>query len=127
MGTGIENICLTLPYPPGTNNLYRTLILPDKKMPIRVKTGDAKKYLTAVERICRAASIKPFIGEVKVSLNVYRPRRVGDLDGTFKIVFDSLKGAAFLDDKQIVEIHAKRHEDKNNPRVEIEVSPMGLY
>lgn len=122
----MNSIHLTLPYPPGLNNIYRTLILPGKKMPIRVKTGEAKKYHTAVGKVCQEAQAKPFIGEVQVELRVYRPRRVGDLDGTFKIIFDALKGHAYNDDGQIVEIHARRFEDKFQPRVEIEIKPLGI-
>jgi crossover junction endodeoxyribonuclease RusA len=117
-------ITLTLPYPPGTNNIYRSLVLPGKKMPIRVKTGQAKSYHTQVKQICTAERVRPFIGPVTVNIDVYRPRRVGDLDGTFKIVFDSLKGWAFEDDKQIEEIYAKRHDDKLHPRVEITIQEL---
>ncbi len=91
--------------------------------PVRVPSGDAKKYKKAVEKICTSRrDLRPFKGEIGVTLNVYRPRRVGDLDGTFKAVLDGLKGFAFEDDKQIVEIHAKRFDDKYKPRVEVEIS-----
>ena len=36
-----------------------------------------------------------------------------------KVLLDSLTGVIWEDDSQIVEIHAYRYEDKNNPRVEI--------
>lgn len=98
-----------------------------KNKVVRVKTGEAKKFGNAVGKVCQIAGVKPFIGDVAVSIQVYRPRRVGDLDGTFKAAFDALKGHAFNDDKQIVEIHATRHEDKFNPRIEIEIRPLGLY
>lgn len=120
-----QSINLTLPYPPTTNHLYRTLL--HKGKIFRVKTGTAKKYATQVLKICQVAQIKPYIGEVGVVINVYRPRRVGDLDGVFKVIFDSLKGSAYLDDKQIVEINARRFEDPKNPRVEIEINAKGLY
>jgi crossover junction endodeoxyribonuclease RusA len=119
-------ITLVLPYPPATNNLYFSFVTKDRKI-IRVPTDRAKKFKADVARQCQQLDVKPFIGEVSVSLDVFRPRRVGDLDGTFKIVFDSLKGFAFNDDKQIVEILAKRHDDKDRPRVEIQISPLGLY
>lgn len=116
-----EPIKLTLDFPPYTNNLYITLMLKGK--PVRVPSGQAKKYKKAVEKICRSRSdIKPFAGELRLEMKFYRPRRIGDLDGTFKAVFDSLKGFAFEDDKQIVEIHAQRFDDKYNPRVEIEIT-----
>jgi Holliday junction resolvase RusA-like endonuclease len=54
-------------------------------------------------------------------MKFYRPRRIGDLDGMFKAVIDGLKGFAFEDDKQIVEIHAHRLDDKWKPRVEVEI------
>lgn len=115
-----RSISLTLPFPPYVNNMYITLML--KGRPVRVPSGEAKKYKKAVEKICRSRDdLKPFKGEVGVTLEVYRPRRIGDLDGTFKAVFDGLKGFAFDDDKQIVQIHATRFEDKYRPRVEIEI------
>lgn len=122
----MDAISLVLPYPPATNNLYLSFVHPKTKRIVRVKTTTAKKYHATVEQICRITRVRPFIGEVAVSLKVFRPRRVGDLDGTFKIIFDALKGFSWNDDKQITEIHAVRHEDKENPRVEITISPIGL-
>lgn len=93
---------------------------------MRIPSGDAKKFKKTVESLCRIARIKPFIGEVAVSLKVYRSRRVGDLENYFKATFDSLKGYAWLDDKQITKIEAERYDDPTNPRIEIQISPIGL-
>lgn len=117
-------IKLTLPFPPYTNNLYFSKMV--KNRVIRIPTSQATNFKKQVAKICRFECVQPFVGEVAVSINVYRPRRVGDLDGTFKALFDGLKGWAFEDDKQIVEIHAVRYEDKVNPRVEIEITALGL-
>ena len=113
-------INLTLPYPPSTNNLYRTLVLPGKP-PIRVLSGKAKQYKTAVAKICKAERAEPFVGEVAMKILVFRPRRAGDLDGHFKAVIDGLKGFAFLDDKQVSWLFAERFEDKDEPRVEVQI------
>lgn len=118
-------ITLHLPYPPPTNNLYFSFVTKDKRV-IRIPTDRAKQFKAEVALMCRRLDVQPFIGEVKATLDVYRPRRVGDLDGTFKAVFDALKGFAFNDDKQIVEIYAKRHDDKERPRVEITIEAVGL-
>lgn len=119
--TGPPKVNLTLPFGPYTNNMYITLML--KGRPVRVPSGEAKKYKKAVEKICRSRDdLRPFAGELKLEMRFYRPRRVGDLDGMFKAVIDSLKGFAFEDDKQIVEITAQRFDDKHNPRVEVEIS-----
>lgn len=56
-----------------------------------------------------------------MTAKVYRPRRVGDLMNREKVLSDALQGIAFHDDKQIVEAHFYQHDDKDNPRVEVEV------
>lgn len=61
-------------------------------------------------------------GPVRVCMSIYRPRKKGDLDNTLKALFDSLKGISYEDDSQIVEIHAKRFDDKDRPRVEINIA-----
>lgn len=49
----------------------------------------------------------------------------GDLDNRLKISQDALKGICFEDDRQIVELHAFRFDDKANPRIEIEIKEIG--
>lgn len=61
-------------------------------------------------------------GFVRVQISLFRPRKVGDLDNYFKSCLDSLKGIAYEDDSQIIEIHAKRFDDKHRPRVEISIT-----
>jgi Holliday junction resolvase RusA-like endonuclease len=97
----------------------------DRIQAIRVPSGEAKKYKTAVSKICSLTNMNQLLGDVAVSLSVYRPRRAGDLDGTFKAIFDSLTGFAWADDKQIGAIQAVRFEDKHQPRVEIGINPIG--
>lgn len=112
-------IRLTLPWPPALNNLYFNLVRNGKQF--RIPTSRKKEYTAEVHKICARGAIKPIDGDVVVTLRAYRPRKVGDLDGIFKANFDALTGWAWHDDKQITEIHAKRFEDKENPRVEIEI------
>ena len=59
------------------------------------------------------------------SVVVYRARRAGDLDNSLKVLLDALNGIAFEDDSQVVEIHARREEDPANPRVEVQIEPLG--
>jgi Holliday junction resolvase RusA-like endonuclease len=47
---------------------------------------------------------------------------VGDVDGPVKALLDSLNGLAWDDDSQIEVLHVFRHDDKANPRVEVEVA-----
>ncbi|MBK8468163.1 MAG: RusA family crossover junction endodeoxyribonuclease [Chloracidobacterium sp.] len=89
-------------------------------------TADGIAYKNDVAKEAKRLGIVPFVGDVGVTIKWFRPRRVGDLDGIFKIVLDSLTGFAYHDDKQIKRLRAERFEDKLNPRVEIEIRAMGL-
>lgn len=117
---------ITLPYPPTANHLKRIVVDRRSLRGFLVSTGEAKKYRTAVQNACLAAGVVrvPHPEPVCITVHAYRPRRVGDLDNTMKALLDALTGFCFEDDKQIVEIHAHRHEDKHNPRVEVEVTAL---
>jgi len=79
-------------------------------------------YREAVAWRLRAFRLPPAPSvPVAVTIRWHRGRKSGDLDNRIKPLLDALKGFAFVDDKQVVEIHASRHEDKRNPRVEVEV------
>jgi Holliday junction resolvase RusA-like endonuclease len=67
--------------------------------------------------------MEPLVGDVSVTLRVYRQAKRGDLDNSIKVSLDSLIGVAYADDSQIVRIVAERYDDKRNPRVEVEVTP----
>jgi len=114
-------ITLTLPYPPPLDMLYAT-VRTKRGTLIRVLSKRGKQFKADTETICLAQRVKPITGDVKVVFRAYRPKRIGDLDGLFKIVFDALKGYAYIDDKQIVKIEADRYDDKLAPRVELEIT-----
>lgn len=60
---------------------------------------------------------------VKVSLHVFFPNpKMSDLDNALKGTLDSLTGVLWKDDRQIQELHVFKHEDKSNPRVELDVT-----
>lgn len=88
-----------------------------------MKSPEARAYALAVAAACRKARLTSLAGDVVVTLHLYRPRRAGDLDNRIKVTLDALRGHAYADDDQVVELHAYRHDDKANPRVEVEVRP----
>lgn len=117
-----EPIRLTLPYPPSANVYWRMAKNRRTGYPMMVKSAAANRYIAAVADICDPLGIKPIKGDVVVSsLRVYRPQRSGDLDNRIKVTLDALEGFAYVDDMQVVELHAYRHDDKDNPRVELEI------
>ncbi len=108
---------LTLPLPPSVNaywRIFRNRIL---------LSAEARAYKENLSRRVLTWGHRPLVGDVVVSLTVYRKRRSGDLDNFFKATFDALKGVGFNDDSQVVEIHARREDDPANPRVEVRVEP----
>lgn len=52
---------------------------------------------------------------------MYRKAKRGDLDNFLKCLLDGMQGVMYKNDKQIVELVARRHDDKLNPRVEVKV------
>lgn len=106
----------TLPYPPSTNVYWRVF------RGRAVLSAEAKKYKATVKVLLAKHPI--LSGPVALTAYVYRPQRSGDLDNRLKVLGDALNGVIWADDKQVVEIHAYRHDDKANPRVEIEVTAL---
>jgi len=106
---------IVLPLPPSANRYWRTY---NGRV---VVSEAAKTYKAGVWMVAQHAGMRPFTGPVAVYVHVYRARKVGDLDNVNKILLDALCGIAYQDDAQIVELHSWRHDDKDNPRVEVEV------
>ena len=107
---------LVLPYPPSANDYWRTV-----KGRVYV-TDRARAYKDAVALYLNTQRIARFEHDVAVSMKVYRPRRIGDLDNTLKVLLDAIKGRVFRDDSQVTLINAERLDDATNPRVELTVA-----
>ena len=106
---------IVLPYPPSANRYWRNV---NGRI---VVSADAKAYKAGVWLQAQHAHLHPLTGPIAVYVHAYRPRKVGDLDNTNKVLLDALCGIAYQDDAQIVELHSWRHDDARNPRVEVEV------
>lgn len=112
---------LTLSYPPSANDYWRSV----RGRVLVSREARAYRERARLEALSQRIG-RPLEGPVFVSVAVYRPRRIGDLDNRLKVMLDALRGVAYEDDDQVVEIHAMRFEDKANPRVEVEVEPSSL-
>ena len=108
-------ITLILPYPPTVNHMYR------RARGHLALTPEALAFRHAVRMIAMVQGVKPITGPVAVFLDVYRPRRRGDLDNLLKATLDSLNGVAYRDDQQVEQITAVRYDDKRAPRIEVSV------
>jgi len=100
-------VALRLPIPPSANRYWRSY---NGKV---VVSEEAQQYKWQVKLLC--GQLDPFPGNVSLTISIYRARKSGDLDNYLKVALDSLKGILYPDDNAVVEIHALRHDDKDNP------------
>lgn len=108
-------LTLTLPYPPSVNHY-----LAHTRNGV-YRTAEAKSYREIVAWILHDMEIEPLEGLLAVEIYAYRPRKAGDIDGILKVSLDAMSKLAYVDDKQIVELHVHRRDDKNNPRLEVTI------
>lgn len=111
---------VTLPYPPSANLYW-------KHWRGRVVLSrEGRDYKVVAKSLARSQQMRPTDGPVSVVLVAYRPRRRGDIDNMIPLALDALRGVAYADDDQIVELHAFRRDDKTRPRLEVQVESAGL-
>lgn len=113
-------IKLTLPFPPVLNHLY-----PTTRTGKRVKSRAGREYAHTAGWQAKEQGAVPIAGPVAVTIDAYRPRRVGDIDAPLKVLLDALTGIAYEDDGQIEWLLIRRHDDAKNPRVELTIEPVG--
>ena len=114
--TVADVIRLTLQSPPSANRLYRNV------RGKTLKSQVARQYMRQCKRdASQQVGRPPLVGDVSLTLHWYRPAKRGDVSNRIKIVEDALQGIAYENDKQVAELHVYRHEDKDAPRLEVEV------
>ena len=109
---------LILPLPPSSNRYWRNY------RGVTMISDEARAYKTEVWATAKQAGVEVLEGDVIVSIDLYRARKAGDLDNRIKVTLDALNGIAWRDDKQVAEIHARRFDDKANPRLEVLVEKL---
>ena len=109
---------LVLPVPPSAGLYWR---LARGRI---VKTAAARAYQQGVKLRALAQGCRPTSGPVAVTVQWFRAARRGDLDNHLKVALDALQGAVYRNDNQIVELHAYRLEDRQNPRLQIAIEEL---
>lgn len=109
-------ISLTLPYPPSSNRYWRTT-----KQGRTYVSEEARSYRADVGWLAKQAGAQLLAGALQMTLHLYRPRKTGDSSNRVKVLEDALQGILYANDSQIIEHHIYRHDDKQEPRVELTV------
>lgn len=126
-----DRMILVLPFPPSTNNLFRSFKLPNGKIG-RAKTSAAKKYSEFVVEAVKAWTLEhraqPPIGPYQLILAAWPPddKRRHDLSNLFKCVEDSIfeairEGAPEADDDEVHEIFAIKLARSEAPCIEVQL------
>ena len=109
---------LELAYPPTANTMF-----PTNKQGRRFLSPKGKTYRQGVyaDVLEQHGIFKPLQGPLRVTVDFYVPdKRKRDLDNLFKALFDALKHAnVYMDDQQIVQIHAFKREVVKGGRCEL--------
>jgi crossover junction endodeoxyribonuclease RusA len=111
---------LTLPEPPSANRWWRMVTIRGSARMLVSK--EARQYKEHVAQLGSRNMIAE--GPVKLSIDWYRERKAGDLDKRIGVCLDALQGVLFTNDSQIVELVARRFDDKHNPRVVVTVEAL---
>ena len=138
-------IVLTLPYPLSANRYWRPV--PINGHVTIVPTKEAKAYKAEVRWLAaQAGLLQALPGRVRVEIALYpqRPQdwakrqrldpltwddsvRCIDIDNARKVLYDALKGIAFVDDGRIFEDAAKRMEPDGEARVVVTITPLAVH
>lgn len=119
----MAQITLHLPEPPSANKWWRRA---GTHMHL---SNEARAYKGLVKRHVIALFVKDThptlvrfpVEDVRVTLHWVRGRKSGDLDKRIGVVLDALQGVVYANDKQIVEIHASRSDNKGKASLRVTV------
>lgn len=109
--------------PPSSNRYWRHIVI--KNQARVLLSTEARQYRAEVAQEIARLGIAPLSGPISVMLTWDRARRSGDLDNRLKQLLDALKGLAFGDDADIVELHAAR-TDHGTGKVHVLLKTAGL-
>jgi Holliday junction resolvase RusA-like endonuclease len=90
---------------PSANKYWRTRSINGRA--VTYVSDEAKAFKMKIYLLSKSQKIKPTINPVSVQMVWHRKtdKSRGDLDNRIKVVLDSLIGIAYVDDKQVEEIH----------------------
>jgi Holliday junction resolvase RusA-like endonuclease len=112
---------------PSKSNCYKVIKLGrgDKAKCSLGKQSQLKSYENSFKLQMLEYKYELIESEFKFIVDVYYNSRRPDLDNSFKVVLDMLQKCKLIrNDNRCIEIQAKKHLDKENPRIEFSIIPL---
>lgn len=125
----VRVVRLVLPYPPGVNEYWKPFAPP--KGPARtIVSTIGREYRAAVREMLRGELGPLLEGPLRIDLDVFRPRRAGDVDRHSKVLFDVLQEDAeegwsglYRKDSQAYRLRAEHWDhESSHPRVQVTIT-----
>ena len=102
------------------NRLYVPIIKNGK--PSIIKNPKTKEFTKYINDICLINRVKPFKKDISFYMDILISKRNNyDIDGLLKLLFDSLNGLAYIDDKQIVDLRVRKHLNETEDKLIIKI------
>lgn len=126
--TGTHTVALTLPVPPSVNHQYATVngrrLISSAGRTYKAQVGQLV-WLKLAQSTHRTALLARLQSEwLALSIRFYFTSALGrDIDGGLKIAQDALCEGLGINDNRIVETHLYKHIDRDNPRIEVYLTP----
>ena len=121
-------VALTLPVPPSVNHQYATVngrrLISSAGRAYKAQVGQLV-WLKLAQSTHRATLLAQLQSEwLALSIRFYFTSALRrDVDGGLKIAQDALCEGLGINDNRIVETHLYKHVDKDNPRIEVHLTP----
>ncbi|MEO5630939.1 MAG: RusA family crossover junction endodeoxyribonuclease [Nitrospiraceae bacterium] len=121
-------VALTLPVPPSVNHQYATVngrrLISSAGRAYKAQVGQLV-WLKLAQSTHRAALLARLQSDwLALSIRFYFTSALRrDVDGGLKIAQDALCEGLGINDNRIVETHLYKHIDKDNPRIEVRLTP----
>ena len=121
-------VALTLPVPPSVNHQYATVngrrLISSAGRAYKAQVGQLV-WLKLAQSTHRASLLAQLQSEwLALSIRFYFTSALRrDLDGGLKIAQDALCEGLGINDNRIVETHLYKYIDKENPRIEVQLTP----
>jgi Holliday junction resolvase RusA-like endonuclease len=105
---------------PASKANSRRIVMRGKKL-ASIKSAKALDYSDAFRAQLPPDPV-PYIGDVKIEIDVWYASRRPDLD--ISLILDLLQGHAYANDRQVKEQHSRWHLDPDRPRCVILISAL---